>query len=542
MAGLSRLSKETIETTSPERQRDIHAAHRNFYGASYDPRPFTEGGDLFEDIDFSGWAEGVVRPGYERLKELIPTGTYHAVSIWKLNRIARRTREVDDFRELCVRHGVALIAGGSIMDWKTPGGHFMATVLAGVGEMESAQISEAVRAAFEKLKPQGRWLGGTPPFGWMPVPYAGPNAEWDQRGAGKRLELNLDEAEYLQEAIDRFIRGESMASICRDFSIRGVQTRRARGKSGTEWHGVTLGNLFRNPILIGQHRAYGTLEPGHGWKPGRVVTDEAGIPIRPHQPLLSDDAWNQLQDELNRRKYQGERRNSKATLLSGLVWCGRCAGEDLTEIEELRPEHLTGRKMVGRSRDHVDAFYSCEGRKYGTCVGNNAKRNFVDDLVAGAALRKCTVEYLEERRAKLIQQGAATTQLNRDPITDHIQELSTALSNLQADRIAGLYNTRASEDLFRRQFTSISEELERLEQKQELAKTAITDLQHIPKGKALSDVWPDLTQEERRTVLGQLIRGVVIMAGRRGAAKGTNRGPVFNPERVKIVWRSSESR
>src|SRR6266498_309322 len=54
-AGLSRLSRETQETTSPERQRELHLRLARNYELIYDPKPYGEGGDLYEDIDFSAY-------------------------------------------------------------------------------------------------------------------------------------------------------------------------------------------------------------------------------------------------------------------------------------------------------------------------------------------------------------------------------------------------------------------------------------------------------------------------------------------------------
>jgi hypothetical protein len=66
-AGLSRLSRETQETTSPERQRRLHLRLARNYELHYDPRPYAEGGDLYEDIDFSAYNLRRPRPAFENL-------------------------------------------------------------------------------------------------------------------------------------------------------------------------------------------------------------------------------------------------------------------------------------------------------------------------------------------------------------------------------------------------------------------------------------------------------------------------------------------
>lgn len=66
-AGLSRLSRETQETTSPERQRRLHLRLARNDELHDDPRPHTEGGDLYEDIDFSAYNLRRPRPVFETL-------------------------------------------------------------------------------------------------------------------------------------------------------------------------------------------------------------------------------------------------------------------------------------------------------------------------------------------------------------------------------------------------------------------------------------------------------------------------------------------
>src|SRR6266508_1292563 len=91
-AGLSRLSRETQETTSPERQRELHLRLARNYELVYDPRPHGEGGDLYEDIDFSAYNLGRPQPAFETLMSRM--ADYDVILIWALLRFVRRTVEL----------------------------------------------------------------------------------------------------------------------------------------------------------------------------------------------------------------------------------------------------------------------------------------------------------------------------------------------------------------------------------------------------------------------------------------------------------------
>src|SRR6266542_3575909 len=254
-AGLSRLSRETQETTSPERQRSLHLRLARNYELHYDPRPYADGGDLYEDIDFSAYNLRRPRPAFENLM--------------------RRLDQYDVGRSR---------------------------------QMESANISNRVKAAYEAIAQVGRWKGGTPPFGWQAAPH--------ESGKGQRLELNPTEAEIVREAIDRVLSGESVRSICGDFTGRGIQTRRKEEQTGdysTRWYGTSLRKLLRSPILIGQHVAGGTKEIDSSGRvlrvvAPRIVTDEHGIPIQSHEPLIDLQTYQRLQAELDNRRQHGRRR------------------------------------------------------------------------------------------------------------------------------------------------------------------------------------------------------------------------------------------
>ncbi len=168
-AGLSRLSRETQETTSPERQRSLHLRLARNYELHYDPRPYADGGDLYEDIDFSAYNLRRPRPAFENLMRRLDQ--YDVILIWALHRLVRRTVELIRVMDTCKAHNVVIITENGPLDWFSPHGEFTTTMWAGLAQMESANISNRVKAAYEAIAQVGRWKGGTPPFGWQAAPH-----------------------------------------------------------------------------------------------------------------------------------------------------------------------------------------------------------------------------------------------------------------------------------------------------------------------------------------------------------------------------------
>ncbi len=170
-AGLSRLSRETQETTSPERQRSLHLRLARNYELHYDPRPYADGGDLYEDIDFSAYNLRRPRPAFENLMRRLDQ--YDVILIWALHRLVRRTVELIRVMDTCKAHNVVIITENGPLDWFSPHGEFTTTMWAGLAQMESANISNRVKAVKRLIESSA-------------VNPSGPSAETSPDGGSKR--------------------------------------------------------------------------------------------------------------------------------------------------------------------------------------------------------------------------------------------------------------------------------------------------------------------------------------------------------------------
>lgn len=81
VVGYVRLSRETADSTSVARQRQVIEAHAR-----------SRGWDLFttvEDIDVSASKRRLDRPGLTRVRAIIAAGKAEAILVWRLDRLAR---------------------------------------------------------------------------------------------------------------------------------------------------------------------------------------------------------------------------------------------------------------------------------------------------------------------------------------------------------------------------------------------------------------------------------------------------------------------
>jgi DNA invertase Pin-like site-specific DNA recombinase len=115
------------------------------------------------DVAISGRKEG--RPQLQALMRAARHHEFDCVLVWKFDRFARSVahllKALEEFHHL----GMRFISVQDQVDTESPMGKAMFTVIGAMAELESALISERVKAGMEAAKARGKHLGrpATPP-------------------------------------------------------------------------------------------------------------------------------------------------------------------------------------------------------------------------------------------------------------------------------------------------------------------------------------------------------------------------------------------
>jgi site-specific DNA recombinase len=342
--------------------------------------------DVYRDVDVSAYDRRVRRPEFDRLKTDLSDGRIDAVVFWKLDRLARRTRDVTEVLDLLDEHG-AMASVQDSLDTSTPHGRGMVELMTTMAYIASADTSARVkRAKLEEARGGRDPGGGLLPFGWK--------VETVERTEGDRTRqvmISSDEADpaqaaALQEVVRRFLDdGASLSGLAKELTARGFRTNPGRhSPTGKEIVITNLRGVLTNPRLAGyrQHRGGG---------------DRHVIDLYPAtwEAIVSEDQFRRLQERFGNRVVdtedglklviRGTERRQVSTernLLTGLIWCGACAtgrmrlmrskkngtryvcracgsiaiGQDVAE-RHVVGEALTllmGRRMLGHDRPDVD--------------------------------------------------------------------------------------------------------------------------------------------------------------------------------------------
>jgi site-specific DNA recombinase len=101
-------------------------------------------------------AKSLKRPGLQQLLALIEAGCIEGIIVYKLDRLTRRVRDLDDLVGLFQRKGVALVSLQESLDATTATGRLMMGFIALLSQWEREMIGERTRDAMQHLKSQGR--------------------------------------------------------------------------------------------------------------------------------------------------------------------------------------------------------------------------------------------------------------------------------------------------------------------------------------------------------------------------------------------------
>jgi len=315
--GVIRLSRDTDESTSPERQREHIERWANAYGHTIV--------DWAEDVGVSASISPFKREKLGPwLTDPLKMTMYDGLVAYKLDRLSRRLFHTTDLMKWALDHGKDILCVENGFDLNSAMGRMMVTILSVIAEGELEAIQERTTDSHAKLRSLGRWTGGTPPFGYRPVK--------NPEGDGQVLEHDPDTAPIAREIIKRAIDGESMNSICIDLNSRGIKS-----SQGSRWQTQSLHEFFRSRRPLGQSQTRGKKEERHEPK---VIRGVDGLPIQYGPALIEKSDWDRLQTAMDKRaKSKSWSRRGKPALLTDVVYCATCEMKLYIKRRSDRPDH-----------------------------------------------------------------------------------------------------------------------------------------------------------------------------------------------------------
>jgi site-specific DNA recombinase len=271
----------------------------------------------------------LIRPGLERLRDLVAAGGVDRLYVHSPDRLARKYAYqvllVDEFQ----RAGVEVVFLNRELG-QTPEDELLLQVQGMVAEYERAKILERSRRG----KRHAAQAGAVSVLSAAPYGYRYVNTP--AGGGQARFEIHGEEAQVVRQIFDWIGRERlTLGEVCRRLHRAGEQTRTGK----TVWDRGTVWGLLKNPAYrgmaaFGKTRA-GPLRPrlraqrGHQLQPRcayahYAVPAEAWIGV-PVPALIAPALFEAVQEQLRANPRSARQRQRGARyLLQGLVLCARC--------------------------------------------------------------------------------------------------------------------------------------------------------------------------------------------------------------------------
>lgn len=328
---------------------------------------------VFVDPGYSGG--NTDRPGLKEMIKEIEKGGIDKVVVYKLDRLSRSQLDTLYLIEkVFLANNTDFVSMSENFDTSTPFGRAMIGILAVFAQLEREQIKERMGMGKEARAKEGKWGGGA----YHPIGYTY-NKDDDL------LEIDKYEAMQIRELFELFLKGTPVRTIARIFDEKGYTHKYGK------WDARRMKRILKNRDYLGYIKYRDTYYKAD------------------HDPIISEDIFEQAQELLRQRKEQYEqfnqRTNTQTTYLGGLLYCKRCGGKYC-------------KTRGGSARYGYIYYYSCYSRnkkvkemvKDPNCKNKNWKVSELDSIVLNE-IQKLSIdpEYINTLREKPVNTESSDT-------------------------------------------------------------------------------------------------------------------------------------
>lgn len=328
----------------------------------------------YEDAGKSGKSvEG--RFEFNRMVDDIKSGKDNVsyVLVFKLSRFGRNAADVLYTLQVMQDFGVNLICVEDGIDSSKDAGKLMISVLSAVAEIERENIRvQTMEGRIQKAR-DGKWNGGFPPYGYKLV--------------DGYLQINEEEAVAVREIFHQYISLDGGANaVAKYLEAHGIyKIVRQNGKHPL-FSAPLIRRILVNPVYCGKI-AYGRrkTEKVHGTRNDyhMVEQDDYILVNGLHEPIVSEEVWNQAQIKFNAQSQKYEHKWTTASdirthLLSSLVKCPMCGAGMYSNVSVKRKKDGTRYKDI--------FYYACKHRTSINGYKCTYKRQINEELLDAAVV------------------------------------------------------------------------------------------------------------------------------------------------------------
>lgn len=341
---------------------------------------------IYEDEGYSG--STINRPKFKTMLKDAVSKKFHVVICYRLDRISRNISDFSNTIAALSKLSIGFISIKEQFDTSTPMGRAMMYISSVFAQLERETIAERIRDNMYELAKSGRWLGGTPPFGYTSEPVVYLDENLKQKKFFKLSPIK-NELQLVSSIYDLYLKLGSLSRLKSYLYKNNIKTR-----NNNDWDIKALQLLLRNPVYVrssktvidylskngihvfGKADGCGILTYNkRDSKANYKELKEWVYAVSKHLGIIEDELWLKVQYKMDENKALAPRLISESSgLLNGILKC--CCGAPMHQ----KTGHI-------RADGNVSKYYVCTNKiKYGAlkCKGKNIRA----DIIEAALLNK----------------------------------------------------------------------------------------------------------------------------------------------------------
>ena len=386
------------------------------------------------------------RPSFRRMIADIEAGKVGCVITKDLSRLGRNYIEVGTYIEIFFpKHNVRYIAVTDGVDSLTSPELDITPFKNILNDMYSRDISKKVLAGRMTRSRQGKFCGGTPPYGLKRDP--------EEKG---HLLIDPETAPVIRKIYDMALDGWGCMRIAKRLMedkapITHVKTQTECDVNYYYWSASRISHILRNPFYKGAHLVCRTHQKGiRSGTVDIIPREDWEIIENCHEAIVTPEEWDKVQELIDGRPAIMEGNACPFyNIFHGIIYCATCGKSMQVRYEKVG---RTGKnRFTGKMREPIDkAYYICQtynrlGKN--ACTSHKIEARDLYDLVlkdiqelAAMALQDADAFYsrLCRRMERQYQTDASEVQRECEKLEVRNQEIDDLFLNLYTDKAKGI--------------------------------------------------------------------------------------------------------
>ena len=386
------------------------------------------------------------RPSFRRMIADIEAGKVGCVITKDLSRLGRNYIEAGTYIEIFFpKHNVRYIAVTDGVDSLTSPELDITPFKNILNDMYSRDISKKVLAGRMARSRQGKFCGGTPPYGLKRDP--------EEKG---HLLIDPETAPVIRKIYDMALDGWGCMRIAKRLMedkapITHVKTQTECDVNYYYWSASRISHILRNPFYKGAHLVCRTHQKGiRSGTVDIIPREDWEIIENCHEAIVTPEEWDKVQELIDGRPAIMEGNACPFyNIFHGIIYCATCGKSMQVRYEKVG---RTGKsRFTGKMREPIDkAYYICQtynrlGKN--ACTSHKIEARDLYDLVlkdiqelAAMALQDADAFYsrLCRRMERQYQTDASEAQRECEKLEVRNQEIDDLFLNLYTDKAKGI--------------------------------------------------------------------------------------------------------